>query len=86
LFRDGELSYDYLVLATGAETTHFGHDPWRAWAAQLKTIEDGVEMRRRIQFAFEQAEREPAQEERKSLLTFAIVGGGRLSIYPSAGR
>ena len=80
LFRDGELSYDYLVLATGAETTHFGHDQWRAWAATLKTIEDGVEMRRRIHFAFEQAEREPAQEERKSLLTFVIGGGGSTSV------
>ncbi len=80
LFRDGELSYDYLILSTGSEATYFGHDEWRAWAPTLKTIEDGVEMRRRILLAFEQAEREPVLEERKSLLSFVIVGAGSTGV------
>jgi NADH dehydrogenase len=75
--EDGaELSYDFLVLATGATHSYFGHDEWAPLAPGLKTIEDAVEIRRRILLAFERAEREPGEEERRALLTFAVVGAG----------
>jgi NADH dehydrogenase len=73
---DGELAYDFLILATGASHAYFGHDEWRAWAPGLKTIEDALDMRRRILSAFEAAEREPDEARRRALLTFVIVGGG----------
>ena len=73
---DGECSYDYLVVATGATHSYFGHDEWAPYAAGLKTIEDALEIRRRILSAFEQAEREKDPEKRKAWLTFVIVGGG----------
>jgi NADH dehydrogenase len=75
--EDGaELAYDFLVLATGATHSYFGHDEWAPLAPGLKTIEDAVEIRRRILLAFERAEREPDEEERRALLTFAVVGAG----------
>jgi len=73
---DGELSYDYLVVATGATHSYFGHDDWAPYAAGLKTIEDALEMRRRILIAYERAEREPDPEKQREWLTFVIVGGG----------
>lgn len=74
--RDGSLSYDYLVLATGATHAYFGHDEWAPHAPGLKTIDDAVEIRRRFLLAFEAAEREADPEARRRLLTFAIVGAG----------
>src|SRR5262249_44657163 len=74
--RDGELSYDFLVLATGATHSYFGHPEWEQHAPGLKTIEDALEMRRRIFLAFEAAEREPDPERQKAWLTFVVVGGG----------
>lgn len=74
--RDGEISYDYLILATGVRHAYFGHDAWEKWAPGLKTLEDALEMRRRILLAFEKAEREPDANRRRQLLTFVIVGGG----------
>src|SRR5690606_9818149 len=56
--RDGEVSYDYLVLATGAQHAYFGHGEWEPYAPGLKTIDDATEMRRRFLLAFEAAERE----------------------------
>jgi NADH dehydrogenase len=53
----GELAYDYLILATGAHDTYFGHDDWERHAPGLKVIEDALEIRRRILLAFERAER-----------------------------
>ncbi|MBV8879730.1 MAG: NAD(P)/FAD-dependent oxidoreductase [Planctomycetaceae bacterium] len=76
LLADGETSYDYLVIATGATHSYFGHEEWAPYAAGLKTIEDALEIRRRILTAFEQAEREKDPEKRKAWLTFVIVGGG----------
>jgi NADH dehydrogenase len=76
LLADGECSYDYLILATGAAHSYFGHDEWAPHAAGLKTIEDSLEIRRRILTAFEQAEREKDPEKRRAWLTFVIVGGG----------
>ena len=73
---DGEISYDYLIVATGAGHAYFGHDEWRAHAPGLKTIEDALEIRRRILLAFEAAERTRDEARRRALLTFVIVGGG----------
>ena len=68
--------YDYLVLATGATHSYFGHDEWAEVAPGLKRIEDATRIRRRILIAFEQAELATDATERRRLLTFAIVGGG----------
>ena len=72
----GELGYDYLLVATGAQHSYFGHDDWEPFAPGLKNLEDALEMRRRILLAFERAEREPDEARRRALLTFVIVGGG----------
>ena len=71
-----ELGFDYLVLATGAAHSYFGKDIWQPFAPGLKRIEDATEVRRRLLMAFEQAEVTDDPEERRSLLTFLIVGGG----------
>jgi len=73
---DGEMAYDYLVLAPGATHSYFGHDQWAGMAPGLKDLEDALEIRRRILMAFERAEREIDPARRGALLTFAIVGGG----------
>jgi NADH:quinone reductase (non-electrogenic) len=71
-----ELAYDYLVLAPGGRHSYFGHPEWEPAAPGLKTLEDALEIRRRILLAFELAERETDPDRRKALLTFVIVGGG----------
>ncbi len=71
-----EVRYDYLVVAAGATHAYFGHDDWRPHAPGLKTLEDALEMRRRVLLAFERAERETDPVRRRALLTFVIVGGG----------
>ncbi len=71
-----EISYDMLVLATGARHAYFGNDQWEALAPGLKALEDATTIRRRLLLAFERAERETDEAKRKALLTFAIVGGG----------
>jgi NADH:ubiquinone reductase (H+-translocating) len=71
-----ELSYDFLVLATGATHSYLGHDGWAPLAPGLKTIEDAVEIRRRVLLAFELAERERDEARRRALLAFVIVGAG----------
>jgi NADH dehydrogenase len=77
VLEDGShLSYDYLVLATGARHSYFGHDAWETLAPGLKSLEDALEIRRRVLLAFEAAERETAPEIRNALLTFVVVGGG----------
>src|SRR3954471_110095 len=76
-FRDGaSYSYDYLIVAAGATHAYFGHDDWRVNAPGLKTIEDALEIRRRVLGAFEAAERESVIAQRPAHLTFVIVGGG----------
>lgn len=72
----GELSYDYLILAAGAEHSYFGHDEWEDFAPGLKTLEQATEIRRRVLTAFERAEISKSEEEISSLLTFVIIGGG----------
>lgn len=73
---DGEVAYDYLIVATGATHSYFGHPEWERFAPGLKTIEDALEIRRRVLFAFESAERETDPETQRAWLTFVIVGGG----------
>jgi NADH:ubiquinone reductase (H+-translocating) len=76
LLADGALPYDYLVLAAGVSHSYFGHDEWEVFAPGLKTLDDALEMRRRILLAFEAAEREPDAAARAALLTFVVVGAG----------
>src|SRR5882724_679747 len=70
------LPYDYLIVATGAAHAYFGHPEWAGRAPGLKTLDDALEMRRRVLLAFEAAERETDAAEQRRLLTFVIVGGG----------
>jgi NADH dehydrogenase len=70
------LGYEALVLATGATHSYLGHDEWAPLAPGLKTLEDALEIRRRVLTAYERAEREPDPEARRALLTFVIVGAG----------
>jgi NADH:ubiquinone reductase (H+-translocating) len=73
---EGTLDYDYLVLATGATHSYFGKDEWSEQAPGLKTIEDALEIRRRVLLAYEAAERETDEARRREWLTFVVVGGG----------
>jgi NADH:quinone reductase (non-electrogenic) len=75
-----DLDYDYLVLATGATHSYFGHDDWEAYAPGLKHIADATEIRRRFLIAFERAEVIEDDAERQRLLTFVIVGGGATGV------
>src|SRR4029079_1519592 len=76
-FPDGTaVSYDYLIVATGARHSYFGHDEWEPLAPGLKSLSDAVEIRRRVLLAFERAERETDPVRRHAFLTFVIVGGG----------
>src|SRR5438132_1261686 len=70
------LSYDFLIIATGATHAYFGHPEWAARAPGLKTLDDALEIRRQVLLAFEAAERESDPQEQRRLLTFVIVGGG----------
>ena len=70
------IGYDYLIVATGASHAYFGHEEWAKHAPGLKTLEDALEIRRRMLIAFERAEREPDAARQQDLLTFVIVGGG----------
>jgi len=76
VLSDGVVAFDYLVLAAGARHAYFGRDEWEASAPGLKSLEDALEIRRRILLAFERAERETDDARRRALLTFVIVGGG----------
>ncbi|MBL9177563.1 MAG: NAD(P)/FAD-dependent oxidoreductase [Verrucomicrobiaceae bacterium] len=68
--------FDYLVVATGARHSYFGHPEWEQFAPGLKTLEDALDIRRRLLLAFEKAEAETDPVERERLLTFVIVGAG----------
>src|SRR5262249_21525810 len=77
LVADGDpIPYDYLVLAPGSAHAYFGHPEWAGRAPGLKTLDDALEMRRRMLTAFETAERETDVDRQRRLLTFVIVGGG----------
>ncbi|HXG56658.1 MAG TPA: NAD(P)/FAD-dependent oxidoreductase [Vicinamibacterales bacterium] len=73
---DGEVEYDYLIVATGATHAYFGHDEWRPLAPGLKNLEDALDIRRRVLLAFERAEREHDPVRQSALLTFVVIGGG----------
>ena len=75
-----DLPYDYLVLATGATHSYFGHDDWAPFAPGLKHIADATEIRRRFLLAFERAEVVEDKAEQARLLTFVIVGGGATGV------
>ncbi|MBW4538217.1 MAG: NAD(P)/FAD-dependent oxidoreductase [Myxacorys chilensis ATA2-1-KO14] len=70
------IPYDTLIVATGVSHHYFGNDQWKESAPGLKTVEDALEIRRKIFVAFEAAEKETDPEKRKALLTFVIVGAG----------
>ena len=76
----GEIAFDYLVIATGAMHSYFGHDDWASSAPGLKRIEDATRIRRSILIAFEQAEITDDPAELSRLLTFVIVGGGATGV------
>jgi NADH dehydrogenase len=73
---DRDVPYDYLIVASGSHHAYFGHDNWSAFAPGLKTLEDALDMRRRVLLAFEKAERERDPAVQRRLLTFVVIGGG----------
>ena len=76
LMHDESVPYDYLILATGARDSYFGHNDWAAFAPGLKSIVQATTIRRRILLAFELAEKETDPQRRQELLTFVLVGAG----------
>lgn len=76
LTSDSSIAYDYLVVATGASHSYFGHNEWAPYAPGLKSIVDATSLRRQILLAFEAAEMETDPEKLRSLLTFVLIGGG----------
>ena len=70
------IPFDYLIIATGASHSYFGHDDWAARAPGLKTIEDALDIRRRVFLAYESAEREIDPEQRRAFMTFVVIGAG----------
>jgi NADH dehydrogenase len=75
-----DIPYDYLIIATGAAHSYFGHPEWAVRAPGLKTLDDALEMRRRVLLAFESAEREGDPDRQRRYLTFVIVGGGATGV------
>lgn len=73
---DQEVAYDYLILATGSRHSYFGHDEWEKLAPGLKSLEDAVEIRRRLLLAFEYAEKITDEAAKAAAMTFVIIGGG----------
>ena len=81
LLEDGSrISYDYLIVATGSTHSYFGHDEWAPLAPGLKTLDDALEIRRRVLLAFERAEREADPVKRAAWLTFAVIGAGATGV------
>jgi NADH dehydrogenase len=80
ILSDGEIPYDFLILAAGAHTNYFGHPEWEPHAPGLKSLDDAIEVRRRTLLAFEHAERTTDEKERQRLLTFVAIGGGATGV------
>ena len=81
LLEDGaRIAYDYLVVATGTINNYFGHDDWAPFAPGLKTLDDALEIRGRVLYAFERAERESDAARRAAWLTFVVIGGGATGV------
>ena len=74
--RDGEVDYDYLIIAAGMQNNYFGNDDWAERAPGLKSIDEALDLRRKMLLAFEAAEYEEDPEELERLLTFVVIGGG----------
>jgi len=70
------VAYDALIVAAGVTHSYFGHAEWQSRAPGLKTLDDALEIRKRVLLAFERAERQPDRQRQMELLTFVIVGGG----------
>src|SRR5688500_7235115 len=77
---DSRMPYDYLIVATGSTHSYFGHDDWEPFAPGLKTLEDALEIRRRVLYAFERAERENDPVRRAAWLTFVVIGAGATGV------
>ena len=75
-----ELTYDHLIVATGATHSYFGHDDWAPYAPGLKTLEDALEIRHRVLLAYERAEWESDPAKRAAWLTFVVIGGGATGV------
>jgi len=73
---DGEEAYDFLIVAAGARHSYFGHDKWEKFAPGLKSLDDALELRRRMLLAFEIAEKTDDDEVRRAAMTFVVVGAG----------
>ena len=81
VLQDGAITrYDYLIVATGSTHSYFGHDDWAPYAPGLKTLDDALEIRRRVLLAFERAEREADPARRAAWLTFVVVGAGATGV------
>jgi NADH dehydrogenase len=80
ILADGELKYDTLIIATGSTDSYFGHDDWKRTAPGLKTIEEATEIRSKILYAFEEAEKQDDPEKQRAWLTFVIVGAGATGV------
>lgn len=78
--RNGDLDFDYLILATGSETNYFGHPQWEEFAPGLKSLNDALTIRNRLLLAFERAENQKDPAERDRLMTFVIIGGGATGV------
>ncbi|HVT44043.1 MAG TPA: NAD(P)/FAD-dependent oxidoreductase [Thermoanaerobaculia bacterium] len=76
ILAEGEVAFDYLIVATGATHSYFGNEEWAEHAPGLKSIDDALEIRRRILLAYEAAEREMNEELQKEWMTFVVIGGG----------
>lgn len=76
ILADGAIAYDYLIVSTGATHSYFYHDAWATHAPGLKSIEDALEIRRRVFVAYEAAERETDPGRRRDWMTFVIIGAG----------
>ena len=81
VLEDGaEVAYDYLIVASGAAHSYFGHDDWAPYAPGLKTLDDALEIRRRVLVAYERAERETDDARRAPWLTFVVIGAGATGV------
>jgi len=80
LDEEARVAYDYLIVATGTRHSYFGHDDWAPYAPGLKTLEDALEIRRRVLYAFERAERESDPVRRAQWLTFVVIGAGATGV------
>jgi NADH dehydrogenase len=78
---DGEsFAYDFLIIASGSQSSYYGHDEWQHWAPGLKSVEEAINIRHKILYAFEVAERIPDPALRREWLTFVIVGAGATGV------